>query len=117
MMRSGAPQSRPSDNSPARTSPPGGAFLISCPGRDAARSTCEALLRRTGTPVILLLEETGVPVLRSGMKNAASRPGHDDCKSPNSNFKQPRLLVLAPPRGFKLLVYLPLRGDGAPNDA
>ena len=39
-------------------------------------------------------------------------------KIPNSNFKQPRLRVLAPPREFKLLVDLPfLRGDGAPNDA
>jgi hypothetical protein len=26
--------------------------MISCPGRDAARSSCEALLRRTGTPVL-----------------------------------------------------------------
>src|SRR5882757_7708252 len=25
---------------------------FTCPGRDAARSSCEALLRRTGTPVI-----------------------------------------------------------------
>src|SRR4051812_45999893 len=99
MMRSGAPQSRLSDNSPAPPSPPGGAFVL-CPGRDAARSPCEVLLRRAGTPVILLLEETGVPVLRSGMKNAASRPGHDGCKSPNSNVKQPRLRVLAPPREF-----------------
>ena len=39
-------------------------------------------------------------------------------KFPNSNFKQPSALVLAPPREFELLVDLPfLRGDGAPNDA
>jgi hypothetical protein len=33
-----------------------------------------ALLSRG--PGYLLLEETGVPVLRSSVKNAASRPGH-----------------------------------------
>jgi hypothetical protein len=28
-----------------------GGATLSCPGRDAARSSCEAMLRRTGTPV------------------------------------------------------------------
>jgi hypothetical protein len=36
----------------------------------------------------------------------------------DSNFKQPSVLVPAPPREFKLLVYLPfLRGDGTPKGA
>ena len=43
-------------------------------------------------PGYLLLEETGVPVLRSGMKNAASRLGHE---INDSNFKQPHLRVHA----------------------
>jgi hypothetical protein len=55
-----------------------------------------ALLSRG--PGYLLLEETGVPVLRSGMKNAASRPGHVDANYQIQNFKQPSALVLAPPR-------------------
>jgi hypothetical protein len=33
-------------------------------------------------PGCLRLEVTGVPVLRSGMKNAASRPGHADSSLP-----------------------------------
>jgi hypothetical protein len=33
-------------------------------------------LQIRGPGYLRLEEETGVPVLRSGMKNAASRPGH-----------------------------------------
>ncbi len=49
---------------------------ITCPGRDAARSSCEALLRRTGTPVTSFA--TGAPALQrtasQGLR-AALRPG------------------------------------------
>jgi hypothetical protein len=45
---------------------------------------------RAGAPVATTA--TGVPVLRSSVKNAASRPGHESC---DSNFKQPRLRILA----------------------
>jgi hypothetical protein len=49
---------------------------MSCPGRDAARSSCEALLRRTGTP---LCKVTGAPALQHTAPQelrAALRPGH-----------------------------------------
>ena len=49
---------------------------LAFPGRSAARSSCEAVRCRAGVPVCTR-QETGVPVLRSGMKNAASRPGHE----------------------------------------
>jgi len=47
-----------------------------CPGRSAARSTSRSGALLSRGPGYLLLQETGVPVLRSGMKNAASPPGH-----------------------------------------
>jgi hypothetical protein len=43
-------------------------------------------------PRLLATRETEVPVLRSGMKNAASRPGHE---IRDSNFKQPSFYILA----------------------
>jgi hypothetical protein len=44
----------------------------SCPGRNAARSSCEAVRCRAGVPVTLF-EETGVPVLRSSASRRATR--------------------------------------------
>src|SRR3954447_17010847 len=45
---------------------------------DAAQRVAlrEAVRCRAGAPVMMTLE-TGVPALRSGMKNAAPRPGHE----------------------------------------
>jgi hypothetical protein len=37
-------------------------------------------------PGYLRQEETGVPALRSGMKNAAPRPGHETCRRQNLMF-------------------------------
>jgi hypothetical protein len=53
---------------------------ISCPGRSAARRSSRRGALQIRGPGYLLPEETGVPVLRSGMKNAASRPGHGGSK-------------------------------------
>src|SRR6185369_1556070 len=50
--------------------------MTSSPGRSAARSSSRSGALQSRGPGYLLVEETGVPVLRSGMKNAASRPGH-----------------------------------------
>src|SRR4051794_1795798 len=67
------------------------------PGRDAARSSCEALLRRTGTVTNTVLGTA--PALRSGMKNAAPRPGHNVAKSlrplPHYRVEAPRATARA----------------------
>ena len=48
---------------------------MACPGRSAARSTCEAVRCRAGAVSNTVF--VTVPALRSGMKNAAPRPGQD----------------------------------------
>src|SRR6185295_3488272 len=52
----------------------------SCPGRDAARSSCEALLRRTRTHGAARVVQTRGPRLcsapRREERRAALRPGH-----------------------------------------
>jgi hypothetical protein len=52
---------------------------LAFPGRSAARrSSRRGALQSRGPGCLRLeLEETGVPVLRSGMKDAAPRPGHE----------------------------------------
>src|SRR3954447_24406966 len=61
-----SPSQRPVENS-------GGAHS-SFPGRSAARSPCEAVRCRAGAVQGAVFGT--VPALRSGMKNAAPRPGH-----------------------------------------
>ena len=51
-----------------------GSSPVSFPGRSAARSSCEAVRCRAGAVQSTVFGT--VPVLRSGMKNAAPRPGH-----------------------------------------
>src|SRR4051794_22034491 len=45
------------------------------PGRGAARSSCGAVRRRAGA--VAKIELGMVPALRSSVKNAAARPGHE----------------------------------------
>jgi hypothetical protein len=53
------------------------AYVAAFLGRSAARSSSRSGALQNRGPGYLQFEETGVPVLRSGMKNAASRPGHE----------------------------------------
>ena len=80
---------RPSFETPRKRAAPQddggvcGASMTACPGRSAARSSCEAVRCRAGVQLACL---TGVPALRSSVKNAAPRPGHErNLLSPQSS--------------------------------
>jgi hypothetical protein len=65
-------------------------MTMACPGPSAARSPCGAVRCRAGAQLFSVV--TGVPVLRSGAKSAASRPGHENA------FSEFKFQTAKPPR-------------------
>ena len=58
-----------------------------CPGRDAARSSCEALLRRTGTRVTVVSDRENPALQRTAPQElrAALRPGNEPTPLPSAS--------------------------------
>src|SRR5436305_7439387 len=74
------------------------AFTGTCPGRSAVRRTSQRSALQSRGPGYLLLEETGVPVLRSSASQelrAASRPGHEPSPAARQTLDQPIEIFVA----------------------
>src|ERR1700754_474031 len=87
-----------------------------CPGRSAARSPCGAVRCRSGVPVCLRLEETGVPVLRSNASQELrgardTRSVIQISNSHTSAFSRRRASEVCQS------LAIPARGDGAAGGA